>query len=215
MAMIDYGAIVIKNGKIINSGDDLFMDMESSVGWVDYPFKRYSDCDCLDDDKYSACEGCPRAHFEMKEFDGEQYKSYTTDCKDNPINRTMAGIDVINGNYYAYIGNKHITLCFYKFKILVCIDGKIKDEIWMNFDERVNCHKSVHLNIEGYDIHIKTVLDCDVYDAHIVIDGDHYHVLFGYGIDPDSRVWNSIKDIFLGKRGARTVDNYVRKYLRK
>ena len=33
MAMIDYGAIVLKNGKLINN--DMFVPMEKAVGWTD------------------------------------------------------------------------------------------------------------------------------------------------------------------------------------
>lgn len=45
MAMIDYGALVKINGKIVNE-DQFFMDMEQAVGWIDYPRIRYEDCDC-------------------------------------------------------------------------------------------------------------------------------------------------------------------------
>lgn len=34
MAMIDYGAVVIKNGKVINK-NMFFMNMLEAVGWVD------------------------------------------------------------------------------------------------------------------------------------------------------------------------------------
>lgn len=41
MAMIDYGAWVFKNGKLINE-DQFFMNMEESVGWTDRGKNRYS-----------------------------------------------------------------------------------------------------------------------------------------------------------------------------
>lgn len=59
MAMMDYGAVVKINGKIVNE-NEFFMDMQKAVGWVDYPKVRYEDCDCLDEDGYADCSECPR-----------------------------------------------------------------------------------------------------------------------------------------------------------
>ena len=44
MAMIDYGAVVIKNGKVINK-NMFFMNMLEAVGWVDKRRIRHEDCD--------------------------------------------------------------------------------------------------------------------------------------------------------------------------
>lgn len=213
MAMIDYGALVFKDGQFINQ-NEFFMTMEKAVGWVDYPFIRYPDCGYIDYDR-SKCDGCPRAHFEIKTFEGEEYKSYTTDCQDNPINRANAGIDVINGNYYAYIGNKHFTLAFYKQKMAICIDGKLKEEIWMHFNEKTQNKKSVHLTIEGYTIDIKDIAEGSIFDTHVSIDGSHYHVIFGYGIDPDMKVWNRVKVQYLGKKFSKKIDNLINRYWTK
>ena len=48
MAMIDYGAVVIKNGKVINK-NMFFMNMLEAVGWVDKRRIRHEDCDVFTD----------------------------------------------------------------------------------------------------------------------------------------------------------------------
>ena len=46
MAMVDYGVVAIKNGKVINAGI-FFMNMLTAVGWVDYKRIRHDDCKSL------------------------------------------------------------------------------------------------------------------------------------------------------------------------
>ena len=48
MAMIDYGAVVIKDGKVMNK-NLLFWDMLDAVGWVDQRRIRHEDCDVFTD----------------------------------------------------------------------------------------------------------------------------------------------------------------------
>ena len=59
--MIDYGAIVIKNGKVINQ-NEMFPDMMNCVGWEN---------------------------------------------------------DDARNNYFAYAGNKELTLCFYRTHFVI------------------------------------------------------------------------------------------------
>ena len=64
MAMIDYGAVVIKDGKVMNK-NLLFWDMLDAVGWVDQRRIRHEDCDVFTDPNplhaRSNCEECNRA----------------------------------------------------------------------------------------------------------------------------------------------------------
>ena len=82
MAMIDYGAILKKNGKIVNR-DEFFMDMETAVGWTDYPHVKYEDCDYLDEDGHSDCWNCPRANYIVHKFENgiEEWKDFVSDCR--------------------------------------------------------------------------------------------------------------------------------------
>lgn len=214
MAMIDYGAIVFKNGKFINK-NQFFMRMEESVGWVDYPNIRTPDCDCFDEyngEKYSNCHECPKAQFEMKSFEyegeTETYRKTNADCLGEPINHP----DKINGNYFAYIGNKHLTLAIYKNMVNVCVDGKNVAEIWWNSEDNKHIHKSHYYTYGDITFHIKTIVNYSVHLLSVCIDGDFYNVIFGYGIDSNMKTWNKIKNRYLGKRTARKVDNLIRKF---
>lgn len=212
MAMIDYGAIVFKNGKFINENTD-FMNMKKSVGWIDVPFVYTPDCSCTEKFEgtlYSNCHECPKAKFEMKTYeddDGtiETYRKTTANCLGEPISCS----DKINGNYFAYIGNKHLTLAFYKNKVKVCVDGKPVDEIWWNSEDTKTIHKSHYYTYGGITFHIKTITDYSIHMLSVCIDGDFYNVIFGYGIDSDMRIWNKIKVKYLGKKLARKVDNLI------
>lgn len=153
MAFIDYGAVVIKNGAIVNS-EEFFQEMKSAVGW------------------------------ELKD---------------------------VKGNYFAYIGDKNITIGFYKTSFVLCNENGLKKKIWANFENK----KSFRYQIGGANIHIKNLCGRDlVYLCSMDYKGDHYHVVFGYGIDSDANVWNRVKEIYLGKRASRIVDNTYKKYIK-
>jgi hypothetical protein len=74
VAMIDYGAIAFKNGKLIST--DMFTPMKDMVGWEDSDKDTY---------EYNGKEKCLK----------------------------------LNGNYFAYIGDKDITIGFYKEQIFI------------------------------------------------------------------------------------------------
>ena len=100
MAMIDYGAILKKNGKIQNR-DEFFMDMEAAVGWTDNPHIKYEDCDCIDEFGYSNCENCPHAHFTHRSHpELGEWDSYDSDCRGNRPNGNSIG-----GNWFVYAGD--------------------------------------------------------------------------------------------------------------
>lgn len=76
MAMVDYGVVAIKNGKVINDGL-FFMNMLTAVGWVDQKRIRHDDCDCFDDpDPLQAKSNCYFCNRAQKE------KDRINDCDD-------------------------------------------------------------------------------------------------------------------------------------
>lgn len=149
MAMIDYGAIVIKNGKVINQSK-MFSDMGSCVGWTD---------------------------------------------------------EKVRGNYFAYVGDEKITLCFYKNRFVIYENKKFVDEIWPDFSP-IPCKKSHYINTSSCMIKVKTLSTC-VHCACFSIDENHYKVIFGYGIDPSKNIWNKNKYYYLGKKVANKVDKIL------
>lgn len=200
MAMIDYGAVVIKNGVVINS-NQFFMDMKESVGWEDIPAKLYDDCDCMFQ-KWSNCGECARATKE----------GY--DCRGN---RLM--LSEYRGQYYSYAGDEHFMVCTYKHNIAVVVDKEKVFEIspcyghWWSYGKVVDeCHKSKYYTVGEVTIRLREVVDC-VSLASFKYKGDFYNIVFGYGIDPTKKVWDAIKVQYLGKKRARKVDNVYKRLI--
>ncbi len=203
MAAIDYGAVIFKNGKQVNHS--LFMDMLEAVGWVDVPRILYEDCNFVDNG-CSDCGNCPRStkkHYSDPRL-GE-WDSVVGDCRGKVLDRSKQ----IDGNYYAYIGDQHLTFCFYKTWCDVFVDGvesNVFGEVWSFCDRWY----SIRGEVDGRKYHLKRIGKW-VYDFSIKYKGDQYHVVFGYGIDPNRRLWDKIKVRYVGKRLAWKVDRLYEK----
>ena len=206
MAMIDYGAVVFKNGVQIH--DEMFMDMEESVGWVDWPKSRYKDCDCLDEDGYADCGNCPKSEKKhMSDPELGEWDYVKADCRGKELH-----IDgKLDGNYFAFVGDEHLTFCFYKAYCTVVVDGnKVLDLCGADPDYHDRGHKSFRGTIgddphTGVSYHI-CVLSNRVAHFSMRYKGDDYHVVYGYGIDVNKEIWNKEKYRYLGKRLAKKVD---------
>ncbi len=197
MAMIDYGAVVFKNGKKMNH--EMFTDMEEMVGWVDHPKKRYEDCVLVDKWGWSDCDKCELAQFEIRHTDTfGDYRNTTGDCRGKPI--YQGGME---GNYYAFAGDRDLTFGFYKCRFVAASeeDGVI-DEFWGRYDLS---NMSFRLSYKGVPVHVK-YLGHNVYHFSMMYKGDSYHVVYGYGIDAEEKIWNKVKVEYLGKRIANKVD---------
>lgn len=205
--MIDYGALVFKNGKLINEGQ-FFMDMEASVGWVDVPNIRYDDCDCFYDDEGKKCSDCANCLRAQKTGE-ETYYRVVADCKGVPIRPS----NDINGNFFAYIGNKKLTLAFYKTVCNVYVDGMKVAELWGTRDDNGERHKVLRQKYGDIEAVIRSIAPC-INVLSVKIDGDSYHVIYGYGIDSDLGVWNEQKVHYVGKTAAKNVDKLINRYWR-
>lgn len=130
----------------------------------------------------------------------------------------MAGIDygaVIfkNGKRYKeenlYPKIDELGICFYK----CCVENLTDDNDYYWFygetaDGREKFAEEVVFN--GLKIKVKKICN-SVFTATIFHNGDRYNILFGYGIDCNMRVWNKIKNIYLGKQNAKKVDKWLKK----
>lgn len=216
MAMIDYGALVFKNGVQLNEGQ-FFMDMLDAVGWVDKPRVRYDDCDCINKYGESDCGNCPRRSVKhMSDPELGEWDATTGDCRGAEIRR--GGLD---GNYFAYIGDRELTFCFYKTLCVAVLNGEIVAEYYgaQPYTDGFCPKSKVRLNAEIPDgmlgvikpaahIRIKQLDDSRgrVYHFRTRYKDDRYDVIYGYGIDPDKKVWDSVKVQYLGKKLAAKVD---------
>ena len=135
MAMIDYGAIAWKNGKLIST--DMFTPMEDMVGWND------SDLDL-----------------------------------EPPL----------EGNYFAYIGDKDFTLAFYKnvMRIYNLNCSYDNDTIFFGSESFEGWKKWRFWTITNgkyVEIIVKPKRFHNYYVCHMKYNGDKYKVAFGYGVD--------------------------------
>ena len=174
MAMIDYGAVVIKNGKVINK-NMFFMNMLEAVGWVDKRRIRHEDCDVFTDPDLmiaqSNCEHCSRAKFRVFD-DGE--KIPIEDCHGEPLPDKTPHID---HNYFAYVGDQHFTVAFYKYTSIILVDKAEKKYMWCLEDATHRKHKSKRFECGGVNIHMKEISD-DVYHMSFQYKGDFYNIIY-------------------------------------
>lgn len=198
MAMIDYGALLKKNGKIMNR-DEFFMDMEEAVGWIDYQRIRYPDCDHILG-KYSDCGNCPRANYihyshpELGEWD-----SFHSDCRDVVPTPSQH----MCGNYFVYAGDSNFTIAFYKTHFAYIYEGKMKI-VWPN---RIGFRPKYRVG----EVYIRTKAlnkRKDAYYARFSYKGDVYEVVYGYGIDPNQSTWNRVKKDYCDKKTICFVDKF-------
>lgn len=142
MAMIDYGAIAWKDGKLIST--DMFTPMIDTVGWHD---------------------------------------------------------DDINGNYFVAIGDKELTLAFYKgimkvfnkrhanstygdYTVHFGAEDFYKWKYWKDF--QITNNGDVNIIVKPKRFH-------DYYVCKMKYNGHKYKVAFGYGVDLDGyKKWHMI-----------------------
>jgi len=215
MAMIDYGVVAIKNGKVINDGM-FFMNMLTAVGWVDQKRIRHDDCDCFDDPDpllaKSNCYYCNKAQKEIVQYENceDTDAKLIADCHGESFESVSNHID---GNYFAYVGDEHLTLAFYKQHCLIMANKVLQFEMW-GIDNFLGCRKSIHFEVAGVHFHLKH-LDDRIYYMRFHYKGDNYHIIYGYGIDSSKDTWDNCKVRYLGKRAARKVDNLYARLINK
>lgn len=215
MAMVDYGVVAIKNGKVINDGM-FFMNMLTAVGWVDQKRIRHDDCDCFDDPDpllaKSNCYYCNKAQKEIVQYENceDTDAKLIADCHGESIEPVSNHID---GNYFAYVGDEHLTLAFYKQHCLIMVDKVLQFEMW-GIDNFLGCRKSIHFKVAGVHFHLKH-FDDRIYYMRFHYKGDNYHIIYGYGIDSSKDAWDNCKVRYLGKRAARKVDNLYARLINK
>lgn len=217
MAMIDYGALVKINGKIVNE-EQFFMDMEKAVGWIDYPRIRYEDCDCLDDEGCSDCGECPRRqtrHHSDPEL-GE-WDSTIGDCRGNKI-----CIDnKLDRNYFAYAGDEDLTVAVYKtVAVFANKDATLRMGLWGLYLEgssdtyEIAARKMVkYLTIQVEDkivsVKIKKIAESSSrYYMRFIYKDNLYELVYGYGIDTDRATWDQTKYVYCDKKSIRFVDKF-------
>ena len=214
MAMMDYGALLKINGKIVNY-NEFFMDMQKAVGWVDYPRVRYSDCDHLDDEGCSYCGECPRAQTRhMSDPELGEWDAVTGDCRGNKI----CIDDKIDRNFFAYAGDEDFTVAVYKtYAVFTNKSSTFRFGVHETTEEPGYSQKSkmvknfdVQTKNEVVAVKIKRIAE---YTRCLYMTfrykGDLYELVYGYGIDSDKEVWDEAKYRYIkNKKVIKFVDNF-------
>lgn len=216
MAMIDYGALLKINGKIVNR-NEFFMDMQTAVGWVDYPRVRYEDCNCLDDEECSDCGECPRAQKRhMSDPELGEWDHIIGDCKGNKL----CIDDKIDRNYFAYAGDEDFTVAVYKNWAVFA--GKAipkKFCLWeVIFNDTENWTINVHRMVKNFSVQVgdETVsVKAKKITEHgrrmymnFRYKGNFYELVYGYGIDSNQELWDKIKTRYADKKTIKFVDKF-------
>lgn len=139
---------------------------------------------------------------------------------------SMAGIDygvvVFQNGKQLYGDRLYPDVEFYDLKIVcykswvdISLGEKNVISLWQTYvwnrADLASRTKSAHFEIEGgYTIHVKEIYPC-VYRLKCSRDGQHLTIIYGYGIDPNWKVWKRVKVRYLGREGARKVDNEFRR----
>lgn len=211
MAMIDYGCVVIKNG-IVQNTNEFFMNMKRSVGWID---KEITGNETRDDlvgimnDNYMGYIGdedltiafyklCERVHIGHVNIDSESIKNIPEEdlmlyMSDNMIN------------------DFNLSRKWYKSEYFLLVEKWISK----TFKIDVPNYGIVEVHVKYISNPIKTLLmRYKVKMLWMTYKGDHYRVIYGYGIDSNWNVWNKIKVKYLGKKLSKKIDSIYRTYIK-
>lgn len=167
MAMIDYGSVVKKNGKIIQN--KMFMDMKETVGFVI--------------DKELTFKSMYRKQLYDEDYNIIGYK-------DKEQIRTV----IPNNNFFSYIGDKELLILVYKGTLIFISNGeiiKIQNDLWLDYDLPYELQK-LEFTLNNVDFKIKRLFNQNRYKLRFTYKEDLYEVLYGYGVDINKEYWYDV-----------------------
>ena len=96
--------------------------------------------------------------------------------------------DALRGNYFTYIGDEDLTLCFYKkiMKVYVKDSELYSEDVYFGFEKFRKWkywHHWFFVNDEIADIKVRKRFNHDYYICKLKYKGHKYKVAFGYGVD--------------------------------
>lgn len=106
----------------------------------------------------------------------------------------------LDDSYFVYAGDGHFMVTAYKYRLYVFLDGELVMSDWAPHGA-----KSSWYDVDGVEIHIKYLANTVCW-ARFSYKGDHYNIMYGYGIDADREIWEDIKVRYLGKKLSKCVD---------
>ena len=187
MAFIDYGALLKVNGKFINKNeDDIFMKC-SDTGYI---------CDKAN---YTTPDGITKEiniNGNFYAYAGDEnfllcfYKNYFCVIHNNEIIKIINGTHFISETYYIdnfpTIKIEHLDKNIYYY--MSPFYEEMEDPLF-KVVEALEDETKINKLSKKYGMPYRT----DRWKVTWNYNNNHYEVIFGYGIDSDEEVWNSIK----------------------
>ena len=213
MAMIDYGSVVKKNGKIIQTH---FFENFSTLKYknnytLDEEGNIIPDPDYIDETIVT-----------IKRFKFDDDLVRTNEIEE--VKESMAG------NFFSLIGDKENLIGFYK-QYFVVAHNMIIDWEFDEFKEQAGCSwydywhshkKPITIDFKGFGKIKFSKIDKDeeyftAFIADFTYKGDRYEVLFGYGIDPKVKYSEIYFNKYEDRRKLRDIYKFfgIEKRLRK
>lgn len=219
MSMIDYGALLRVNGKLVNKNCNLFM--ESSNTGYSLEKARYADVSIYDKDVDI------RGNFYV--YAGDEnlllafYKGYFYVISNGEILKVVSNVPFISETFY--IGEVKVKVSHLDPDIQVKEDdiGTWKEYVKENWVDATGEEKLCELynGLREYKLFCKRskrkAFGQSAYKyrtARWLVEwehaGDKYEVIFGYGVDPNEDVWNDIKNELyeFTKREIEVIDRW-------
>lgn len=197
MAMIDYGAVVKKNGKLLPH-EDLFNNYSTLDGGQlheEYGEEEYNG------EKYPVCL--------VHEYIGDESERLEKDGDE------VSKKSVIH-NYMAVVGDKEFLIATYKSFIAIYDHEKLIMHYWLGEDDVVGWHINYKLakilKTPFGDIKIKRFHPgTDRAIASFWYKDDYYEILFGYGIDRKEFIFSKHAKRYFDIKNLRKIRRWFLK----
>lgn len=205
MAILEYGALLKINGKFINKNMDLFMDC-SDTGYICEKATYYDKN--IKKDREVFIDGMFYVYAGDENFMLCFSKAGFSVISHNKIIGSVVFSQFLSETFYfddlpsvtlemldKSVKYKSFIPCNYMFDHIKEKIGKKKKRVIRRY-----CKKYGKVMEKGY---------CTRWKASWVYNGNHYEVIFGYGIDNDEKSWNDTKDDFgFSDTEKRIVDEW-------
>lgn len=193
MAMLDYGAVVKKNGKILPYAKD------------SYVFNNYSTLN----------GGTLHEEYEDMIWPGDN-KMHKTLVKseyigDESVREFDDGEHSVIHNYMSVVGDKDYLVATYKYILSICDSKKCLVEDYFGV-ETVNEHKMVkYLKAPFGTIKIKRVGQNATAIASFTYKNDDYEILYGYGVDSEKFIFSKHAERWFNSKDLRKIRRWFTK----
>lgn len=124
----------------------------------------------------------------------------------------------VNGNFFVYAGDEHLTVAVFRRTMGVLLDRVTVEGYWMLADvlhdrspnryEDAIRKRATQFDVDGVHFHLEQIGTAQLW-LKFSYGGNWYNIIYGYGIDPDEKVWSRVKDEYMDKKTWQKIDRIV------